>query len=480
MLNKRNNTFSEKEDNFVHIIITPQHKNMIVFCTLKGVSGLNISESQIQLELNEKNIKYGIDQSAISKLVKAYKSASKKFINLSGIVAKGLSVTSSKNGYIEIFIAPTEKVKIQKDGSADFRNINIFKQVKKGDILAKKHPPVPGKNGIDIFNKVVFAEISSEGSIEYGKNIQFNLETQEYIALEDGFFEERENWIDVKSVLQIKSNVGLETGNIDYDGKVHIFGNIERVASVKVKGDIIVDGIIESGAVSSGSSIFSKLGINTKREHEVVALKNIRTNYVENSCIMAHQDILVQNSILGSKVISLKNILMSSAISSIAGSQIFAYGNIEVGVIGNSSGSNVQLTLGKHMLYAEKYKIVKNELLAIQKEFYKKLEKVKEFKIQIKRPQSRLTKGQIINMKKQFNDYKIIANKRDDYQKREKVYREGMYNHQPVKLIVKSKIYPGVEIIYNNNVINIDSEYTNVVFTFDPKTGGYHISPIQK
>ena len=480
MLNNNNNTKRSGSGESVRINIIAERKDMVGICTIAGLSGeANVDEHKIQLLLTKEKIVHGIDQQAILELAKEYKKASKKIINLSAIVAKGQPAILGKDGVIEILVAPAEKVNIQKDGSADFRNISMFRKVNKGDVVAIKKAPIPGKKGINIFNKIVPTETPKEAYIEHGENIQFRPETHEYISLVDGIFDEKENWIDVNAVLKITSNVGLETGNIHYDGEIHIAGNVQREATVKTKGDLIIDGIIESGEVTSGGSIVAKLGINTRKEHKVVALKNIQANYVENSRIMAHKDVIIGNSILGSEIVSLGNVIMSSASSTISGSEISSYGNIEVSTIGTSLSAHVQITIGKHVLYAKKYEEVKEQLAQVRKEFYKQLEKVKMLKIKVEKVQGRLTKAEVENMKKQFNEYKVMAAHKEKLEIATENYLRGIYNPNTVKLIVRSTIYPGVEINYQNNIMNIDSEYQKVVFLFDPKTKKCQIRRLQ-
>ena len=460
------------------ISIHSEKKHMFAVCTIKGASGMRIHEGLIYDEISNSKIAYGVDKESISQLITDYQKASKKFVHLSAILAKGLPPVPSKDGHVEILVDPAKKVNIQEDGSADFRNISIFRNIKKGDVLAKKHPPVMGKNGIDVFNRVVTPEQPKEGGIEHGETIQFQPNTNEYIALTNGVFEEKENWINVNQLLKIDSNVGLETGNIDYDGDIRIAGNVQRGTSVKAKGSIIVDGIIESGDVRAENTISAKLGINTKREGEVYSEGKIITNYIESSNVFAHQGIFVGKSILWSKVISLKDLILSSPSSTITNSDLCVYGDIEVGVIGKPSGANVKIVIGKHYFNSEKYHEVKENHMEVKKEFYKKLEKVKELKARIHTAQNRLTRVQIDKIKKDFNDYKEIAVKKEQLQKDEKNYRANVYNPKPVKIKIKSIMYPGLEIEYRNTQTRIDSKYNRVVIVFDPKKEGYDIRPI--
>ena len=451
---------------------------MTATCKVSGSTSQLLTQDALKkVIIEEEQIRFGIDENAINQLLIAFQKTPKKLVQLSAPVARGKPIKPSKDGYVQVLVPPTEKVKIHEDGTANFRDIKAFREVKKGDVLAKKIPPFAGENGINIYKKVVFPRNPNKGHIQHGKNIKYNDKTNEYVALVDGVFEERENWIDINPVMTIDFHIGLETGNIDYLGEVLVNGNIEREASTKAKGNIIVEGVIESGKVNSGASIIAKTGINTRRDRRMMAKADVKANYIEHSNVMAGRDIIVGKSIVNSKIAAMRDIRLLSRDSAIINSHVTGYNNIEASTIGGRAGSKTTIILGKHVVNEEEYLEAKSKLQNFNKDFQRKLEKVKELKEYIELMKGRLNKVQIDRIKKEFNEYKAASNQREKLKQREQQLKSAAYNPKPAKLIVRNIIYPGVEINYKNTFFRIEVERRNVVYTFHPESEKYFIQP---
>ena len=464
-------------DEPLKIRITIENHDMTASCKVLGSTKQPLTEYMLKEAIEKEGIKFGIDQAAIQRLLTEFQGDSKRFVNLSVTIAKGKPVAPSKDGYVKILVSPVEKVRILEDGTVNFRDIRIFREVRKGDVLAEKMPPFAGENGINVYNKAVFPLRPSEGGIHFGKNITYNENTKEYVALTDGVFEERANWMDINSLLTIDSNVGLETGNIDYLGEIHINGNIERGASARAKGNIKVEGVIESGKVDSGGSIIAKIGINTKKDSRLVAKLDIISNYIEHSNVLAYRDLIIGKSIVNSQVAAMQNLTLLSKDSAIIGSYVTVYGNIEASTIGSKAGSKTIIVIGKHLIHEEEYKEVKDEFLELKKTFRGKLERVKELKEYVEKMKGRLNNAQIEKIKRQLIEYKDIIVQKEKFRQRQEDLRSASFNPKPVKLIVKNVIYPGVEINYKNNIFRIESNNRNVVYTFHPDLQKYSIQP---
>ena len=474
----------KKEDNLeitrsksINIEIVFEDNEMAAICKVSGPTSRPLSENMIRQKIEEEQIQFGIDENAIKEIVTQFKTHPKKFASLRVAVAKGKPVKPGRDGYLELLVPPVEKVKIHEDGTANFRDIKAFREVKKGDILGKRIPPFLGENGINVYNKVVFPLPPKEAEIQHGESVKYDGDTQEYIALNDGILEDHENWLDVNPVLTIDSNVGLETGNIDYLGEVMINGNIEREASVRTKGDVIVEGIIESGKVDSGGIILAKTGINTKRQGRVNAKLDIKSNYIEHSNVLAHKSILIGKSIVNSMIVALQDVTLLSKDSAIIGSHITAYGNVEASSIGSKTGSKTIIILGKHLLNEEHYKELQIKFLEFKKQFEKKLEQVEGLKEYAEQMKGRLNKIQIENMKKRLNEYKLANIQREKFQRRKEELKSSVFNPKPVRLVVRNTIYPGVEIRYKSTIIKIELQSRSVIYTFHPDSEKYSLTP---
>ena len=476
-MNTEKNNSAITQGGAINIEIIFEENDMAATCKVSGQTSYPLSESMIRQKIEEEQIQFGIVEDAIKEIVAKFKAYPKKFASLKATVAKGKPIKPSRDGYLELLVPPVEKVKIRGDGTANFRDIKVFREVKKGDVLGKRIPPFLGENGINVYNKVVFPPPPKEADIQHGENIQYDSNTQKYIALSNGVLEEHENWLDINPVLTIDSHIGLETGNIDYLGEIMINGNIEREASVKAKGDIIVEGIIESGKVDSGGIILAKTGINTKKQGRINARSDIQSNYIEHSNVLSHKNIVIGKSIVNSMIVALQDVILLSKDSAIIGSYITAYGNVEAASIGSKTGSKTVIALGKHLLNEENYKELHEKFLEFKKQFEKKLEKIGQLKEYAEKMKGRLNQVQIENMKKQFNEYKLANVQREKLKQRREDLKLSVFNHKPVRLVVRNVIYPGVEIHYKSTIVKIELANKNVIYTFYPDSEKYSLTP---
>ena len=91
----------------------------------------------------------------------------------------------------------------------------------------------------------------------------------------------------VDDVYQIRGDVDFHTGNIDFNGDVIIGGDVKSGFKIISKGNIYVNGTVESSDLQSNEgSIFIKNGIQGKNNCSIKALKgSVFTGYVQNASI---------------------------------------------------------------------------------------------------------------------------------------------------------------------------------------------------
>lgn len=157
-------------------------------------------------------------------------------------IAKGVAPVPGENGWVRFYHPMSKRVKLLEDGRADFRNIDRYINVKVGEKLATKFEGIPGVPGFDVFGNIIPAppikkpklvignHIEEKNVLEEGKNLQ------EYFATSNGVLFATEVSITVSPELQIAGNVGLSTGNIQFDGNVIVRGDVEPGSVVECTG----------------------------------------------------------------------------------------------------------------------------------------------------------------------------------------------------------------------------------------------------
>ena len=78
------------------------------------------------------------------------------------------------------------------------------------------------------------------------------------IAARSGHLEFANNAFHVRPVLEIKGDVDYGTGNIDFNGDVHIFGDVREGFDVRATGTIIINGLVEAATVEEKTKYYRK------------------------------------------------------------------------------------------------------------------------------------------------------------------------------------------------------------------------------
>jgi Protein of unknown function (DUF342). len=110
--------------------------NMAAYLLIENISddGIDLDENSLLELLKSHNITFGIIDSTIKKICKSPN------LNERYLIAQGKKPVSGKDGYVEFLIDFDNNFepKVLDDGRVDYKELQIFKSVKKDEIIAKK------------------------------------------------------------------------------------------------------------------------------------------------------------------------------------------------------------------------------------------------------------------------------------------------------------------------------------------------------
>ena len=438
-----------------HLHIRTQHPHKLIY------------EDVIEL-LDQRKIVYGIYGSEIKKRIEEYNETAGKNPNQDILLAHGTPPEPGRDGRIDVLVEPPQPVAFDEHGRADFRNVNRYRTVDKGQVLAKLTPPVPGKPGIDIFGQETKPPEPKMPTLEDGPNVSFVPGSNEYVARAHGIFIHEKDRIDVNPVLIVPGSVGLESGNVNYDGTVQIGGNIERAAMVSAVGDMEVGGAIESGDVRSGGSLSVKKGVNTRREGMVRVGGNLKAVYVDNSNLTVEGHIVVQKSIIASNVVCYGDISIIGSGGALSGGEVYAFGSVAADFIGNRTGIVTKIYLGDHQKNKQYYQLSLKELEQVEKDLEKLKEKVVQIKNYVQRFRGKIPVQKQAEFRVIYNAYKEQVELRERVQKQVTEFRDSRYNPNSIRLVARNTLFPGVEIHYRDAIEKITTQQSKVALRFTP------------
>ena len=420
-------------------------KASIKYDTRSG-SGLPTRE-QVLEALAAKRVKFGIDEDAIDEGIKSLNPF---------VAAEGIAAIPGENAYIDrkFDLGVKGRPVVDEYDRVDYKNLNLFVLAKKNETLAIRIPQKPGKPGMSVFGDKIPAPNGRPIPMPQGKNTQVVGEHQ-LIATINGQIVDSGNRISIDPRLEIKGNVGVGTGDIDFDGSVSITGSIKQGYSVKATGDVEIKGSVSGGEVS-GRNVYISGGITGANRGKVHAELDIRCAFTENAVLEAGQDIYIADAALHSTLRAGKKIIVEDKRGQITGGMSVAGEEIRAKVIGNSAFVVTRVTVGVDPALQKEY----NDVCKEYKDAKKKLAQITQIldtlgKIDVSRlPQERIDQLNSLT-RSQFP----LAGKIKRDEKKILEIEAQLAEMKNGKVRASECIYTGSRISINSVVKNVQKNY---------------------
>lgn len=342
--------------------------------------GKEADKEMLEEALAGKGITFGIEEELISGII----DASEKYFHIF-TAAKGEAAIQGKDGYIvDLYPRVIErKFEVDEHDRVDYASLNLIQNADKGDVICEAVPPTMGVTGSTVLGQKLSAKDGKAVKLPKGRNTEISEDGTKLLALQAGHVEFNSGSFQVKTVMEIDSNVDYTTGNINFLGDVHIRGDVCSGFTVRAVGDITVDGVVESGNVEAGGDLIVVKGIVGDRSSVVKAHRDIYAKYLESSIVHAKGN-LHTDCILHSDVYCDGEIKVCTGKGVVIGGKIRAARGIEAKIVGSKSGSPTAVKLGGQPCADFEKKLLIKEKEELEKEMAK-LEKQPESPSRTKR-----------------------------------------------------------------------------------------------
>lgn len=391
-------------------------------------------------------------------------------------VATGKSPQKGTDGYSKYYHPRDQKVVITDDGKADFRNIDKYIAVKKGEKIATVFKGIEGLPGKDVSGNPIPPPPIEKPVMNLGKNVNSE-ETPDpkepekiyinYFAGCDGVLYNGDILM-VSPELVIDSNVGLATGNIGFDGAINVKGTIEEGSKVISKGNLYVGENIETTDVIVGGDLNVKGGIKPKGKGTIRVSGSLRAKFIENVVIEVDGDIIVESAILNSTVYCLGSILFSGQTNSVIGSEITVFNGFSVYNLGSNAMVPVTIEMGVHFKNERFFKELEIKVKKSKKDLETIIPKIEQISNYMKTFKGKLNEDK----RRRFKEiYEIYQKRNQNHQSMTKKYEELKtlrFNTEKVNLVVKGSAFPEAVIKYRRQTEKISKTQSAFMMSFFP------------
>jgi uncharacterized protein (DUF342 family) len=249
-------------------------------------------------------------------------------------------------------------------GGVDFKDLGLYINVVKGQVLAEKIPATAGVPGMDVCGNPIPAKPGKDVVLHPGANIHV-VDDVKLVAAAGGNLVVTGGKLSISPVLQIKGDVDLSTGNINFAGDVIIRGSVSEGFSVKAGGNVDIAGMVSGGSVE-GANVTVRQGIVGLNKAVIKATDTVTAKFVENARIAADQVFLIQDVVLHSHLSAGQKVRVEGRRGQIVGGLVAAGDEIVAKTAGNTSIMPTDLQAGVNPKLREEYMNLRKELRTME------------------------------------------------------------------------------------------------------------------
>lgn len=451
---------SEIKDKSFEIIVRISDDYYKAFVSVEfNAPSVKIKPDEIVSVLKDKNIVFGLKYNVIERIC----SESKTVFN--EMIAEGIPHENGSDAKIELNFNKEHRAKPQilEDGRVDFKNMGFVEIVRTGDILATKIPLTKGKNGTTVTGKVIRAKDGKEAVFKIGKNVKLSSDGLSVISEVDGTIVYDNDKFSVIQMLEIKGDIGVETGNISFQGQVIVNGNVTSGYEVVCEGDLVINGVVEGATLKSGGNLTISRGIQGHDTADITCFGQLTSNFINSATVYCKGDIEA-GAIMNSNVKSDGKITVKGKKGLIVGGEITSKSDIEANIVGSEMGIITSIKLGVDIEVIEELKTLTHEVKELI-DMHDKLDKsIKLLKMKVdQNPEDERSKFMHNKYSQSFIE---LDSTLSDKRLRLKMLNELVNNIRGAQLKART-IYPGTRVKIGSTSYYVKYEMSQTIITKD-------------
>ncbi len=460
------------QDASIAVEISPDRMTGYLSLQEGAGSGRRLSREDVDAALARAGVVYGLDDEVVTKALEA---AAAGTVVRELAVATGTEPIHQTENQVEFQVHGNEggSVRIRKDGTADFRNLNTILTVEKNQeicrILPSHQDPVEGS---DVLGNAIPAQTVSGTALELGENV-----TKE--ELEDGTIVIRASIegellsngkkLDIVSTHTVKGDVDLSVGNIRFPGSVLIGGTVRAGFIVIATGDIKIAGSVEGALLSSDGDIVIQGGVKGAGKAVLRSKQNIISPFVELATVLSVGNVVLKSALVRSRIKCNGRITFQGDQGRIVGGQIRARDGIEAESLGSSRGVRTHISFGQDYLIGD----------LIEKE-EKEVEKIKQRISGIDREMRQAEREKKTAVLEKLRREKVkLLKLMEKRGLRLFTLRERFEQHFPSKVVVNGAVHSGTVFESHGRIYEVTSSRKGISVEFNPQTGNIDIQDLK-
>lgn len=260
-------------------------------------------------------------------------------------ISKGTAPIDGSDGKILLLLKKfNDQAVLRADqrSYADFTDIHLFDNVKKGQIVGRVYPPHAGTDGVDALGGKIPAKpgkpfktsVDKTITIKKDENTSNNYEV--LIAEEDGYLCEESGKVMIKAELAVSGDLDYRYGSVDFIGKVIVQGDVLPGFNITAGKGIEVRGSVRGGSlICMGGDIVVRGYVYGGKESRVICAKSFSANVAQEINAEVGGDIIIHKEAIDCRLRSETSVYVNGG--QLVGGETFVVCGVEAKFLGNQA-----------------------------------------------------------------------------------------------------------------------------------------------
>ncbi|MBF7072939.1 DUF342 domain-containing protein [Glaciecola sp. MH2013] len=431
--------------------------------------------------VNQQGVVRGISKKRIISLINEAEQGSSGS-EFKDVIAKGLVPRNGKDSYLKPLVPNALERILQPqdagDNKVDMRNLGDILCVPAKTPVARRQNPGNGRDGFTVTGAPLSPDPGQWKDIKLGVNTIISPNDENLIiASVTGQPKFENDVMNVDDTFQTKG-VNVGTGNINYDGAVLVNGDVTESMQIIAKGDVTINGFVESAVIRAGGDIIITEGAMGKMNEEdcqLIAKGSVFVQHGQGLNIVAGKSLNVRRQLAYSRVRCNGKVVIGDIDKpngNLFASEIHCSSTLIAGTVGAVSGSSLTIDFSEGInLLNNRYDALLSALKQLRENNFDHEVKLRELHSQ-HIPNAMFNQLEKIDSAFESEKHLLnwLENIEDDMRKARDDYEKN------AKVIANKELFHGVSVKMNKRNWRSEKEYKKSVIEL--KDGRWQYTPL--
>ena len=266
-----------------------------------------------------------------------------------GVVALAQLPADGLDGGVEWLLDNIDKPKEQppedltEEQKRNYYEDSAYTTVKKGTVVGILHEPTIGNDGRDIHGNTIHAKDGKAYDLQFDETIMQEA-SGKLVTQAEGVLVKSNYSICVRKEIVVNGAIDFSTGNIDFTGDVIVHEGIKDCFTVKTKGNVTVEGLIEAAHLITGKNLTANGGMAGREQGSVKIGNDLIAKYLDGVIGSVDHDLKVEREIINCQLTVLNDLDAKTGL--VIGGNVIVGGKVLIDTVGSPANVRSDLTIG--------------------------------------------------------------------------------------------------------------------------------------